>query len=189
MTKKDIFFYIAILVLIILVLWQWLLRGALTSQLSQLQKQNNQMQLLTGIGPLNSAHLHADAKVYINGQAVDFSQGKYQLKNSFIHFEEGIGDVIHTHATGLTVWQMLNSVGIEFNSNCIVVEGQSYCNENGKRLKFYVNAQLNNEFDNYVIKNLDKYLISYGSENDSKIQIQLNSVTNLAPKYNSQNTE
>lgn len=183
MRKKDLIFYSLILILILLFLWQWLSKGALTNQLNQLQKYNNQFQLLSGIGPLGSTHLHADVKVYINGQALDFSQRKYQLTNSFIHFEEGIGDVIHTHATGLTIGHMFKSVGIDFSNNCMIFEGKSYCNENDKKLKFYVNGQLNTEFDNRVIHDLDKYLISYGNENDSEIEKQLNSITNLAPKY------
>ncbi len=183
MTKKDLILYFIILVLVILFLWQWLSKGSLIRQLNDLQIYNNQVQLMTGIGPLRSAHLHADVKVYINGQAIDFSQQKYQLKNSFIHFEEGIGDVIHTHATGLTIGHMLKSVGISFNNNCIVVDGKNYCNEDGKKLKFYVNGQQYSEFDNYIIKDLDKYLISYGSENEEEIQKQLSSITNLALRY------
>ena len=189
MPKKDLVFYILIVVLIILFLWQWLSKEALISQLSQLNKHNSQFQLLSGIGPLSSAHLHADVKIYINSQSIDFSQRKYQLASSFIHFEEGIGEVIHTHATGLTVGHMLKSLGIDFNNNCIAVEKQDYCSDNGKKLKFYVNGQLSNEFDNRVIRNLDRYLISYGNENESEIKKQLDSVTNLAPRYSSQDEE
>jgi len=183
MRKKDLILYGAILILILLLLWQWLSKGGLINQLNELQKYNAQVQLMTGIGPLRSTHLHSDVKVYINGQSIDFSQRKYQLQNSFIHFEEGIGDVIHTHAIGLTVGHLFKSIGIDFNGNCIIVDSQSYCNDGNKKLKFYVNAQPNKEFDNRVIKDLDKYLISYGSEDDSEMQKQLNSVTNLAVKY------
>ena len=186
MTKKDLIFYIVILILIILFLWQWLSKGSLIRQLNELQKYSNQVQLMTEIGPLNSAHIHADVKVYINGQAIDFSQRKYQLQNSFIHFEENIGDVVHTHATSLTLGHLFKSIKIDFNQNCIVVEGQNYCNENDKKLKFYVNGQLNNEFDNKIIRDLDKYLISYGNENEADIQKQLSSITNLAPRYSLQ---
>ena len=183
MRKIDLVLYIILFVLVILFLWQWLSKGSLVNRLDKLQNYYNQMQLLAGIGQLGSAHLHADVKVYINGQAIDFSQKKYQLTTSFIHFEEGIGDVIHTHATGLTIGHMFESLSMDFNNNCIVFEKQSYCNDNNKKLKFYVNGQLNNEFDNKVIRDLDKYLISYGNENESEKQKQLSSITNLAPRY------
>lgn len=186
MVKKDAIFYVLIMLLAVLFLWQWLSKGTLISQLSELQKDSNDLHLLSGIGPLRSAHLHADVKVYINGHTIDFSQRKYQLASRFIHFEEGIGDVVHIHATGLTIGHLFKSLGIDFNDNCIVVEGKNYCNENDKKLKFYANGKPNNEFDNYVIKNLDKYLISYGSGDGAEMQKQLNSVTDLAPKYSLQ---
>lgn len=178
MPKKDAVFYILILVLAVLAalfLWQWLSKGALISQLNELQKDNKDLHLLSGIGPLRSAHSHADVKVYINGRAIDFSQRKYQLASRFIHFEDGIGDVVHVHATGLTIGHLFKSLGIDFSNNCIAFEGKDYCNEAGKKLKFYVNGQPNNEFENYFINDLDKYLISYGGEDETELQKQSNS--------------
>ncbi|MBI3027027.1 hypothetical protein HYY70_02845 [Candidatus Woesearchaeota archaeon] len=186
MRRKDLVLYIIILILASMLLWQWISKSSLINQISQLQRHNSQIQLMTGIGHLGSTHLHADIKVYINGQAIDFSQSKYQLKNSLIHFEDKIGDVAHTHATGLTLGHLFKSIGIYFNNECINIEGKNYCNENSKRLKFYVNGKINNEFDNRLIADLDKYLISYGDENESEIQNQLNSITNLAPRYSLQ---
>jgi len=183
MTKKPIILYTIILVLVLLLIWQWISKGALNNQIETLQKFNNQLSLLADVGPYKSAHLHADVKVYVNGQPIDFSQHKYQLTTSFIHFEEGIGDVIHTHAAGLTVGHMVKSVGMNVNNNCLVIDGNDYCNDGNKRLKFYVNGKQNEEFDNYVIKDLDKMLISFGAETEEEIQKQMSSVTNLASKY------
>ena len=183
MSRKGLIFYAVIFILVILFLWQWLSKGALVNQLNKAQHHNSQLQFLSGIGVLGSAHLHADVKVYINGQAIDFSQKKYQLTTSFIHFEEGVGDVIHTHATGLTLGHLFKSLGRDFNDNCIVLDSQSNCNSDDKTLKFYVNGAKSNEFDNRVIKDLDKYLISYGNDSEAEIQKQLSSVTNLAAKY------
>ena len=189
MRKKDLFFYVLILVLVALLMWQWLSKAALLSQLNNLAKENSQLHFLSGIGPLASTHIHTDLKVYINGQSIDFSQRKYQLATSFIHFEEGVGDVVHIHATGMTVGQLFKSLKGGISNDCLVLESQSYCNENEKKLKSYVNGKTNNGFSNYVIHDLDKILVSYGNENDLEIQKQLSSITNLAAKYSSQNTE
>ena len=70
-----------------------------------------------------------------------------------------------------------------FGSNCLAFEEADYCNLGNARLRFYVNGKPNDEFDNYVIKDLDKILVSYGSESDEEIKKQLDSVTNLAAKY------
>ena len=183
MSKKGLVLYLVILVLVILFLWQWISKGALANQVFQLQKESNNLHLLSGIGTLVSTHIHADVKVYINGNAMDFSQRKYQLASSFIHFEDGLGDVVHVHATGMTIGHLFKSLGGDINNNCITIDRQTYCNENGKTLKLYLNGQKNNEFSSRIIKDLDKYLITYGSEDDAAIQKQLSSVTNLAAKY------
>lgn len=190
MRKKDLVFYVIILALFVLLLWQWISKGALSAQislhLSELQKDNNDLSLLSGIGPLRSTHQHADMKVYINGKAIDFSQKKYQLASRFIHFEEGVGDVIHIHATGLTIGHLFKSLGGEISNDCMTIDKQTYCNEGDKTLKFYVNGQKSNEFSSHIIKDLNKYLISYGNDDNAAIQKQLNSITNLAPKYSAQ---
>ena len=186
MSKKNLILYTIILVLVVLFLWQWLSKGALINQSSQLDKSNKQLAMLSGIGPLGSTHKHADVKVYINGKAIDFSQHKYQVTTSYIHFEDGLGDVIHTHATGLNLGHLFKSVGGDLTNNCLVFESQSYCNNGDKTLKLYVNGQPSNEFGSKVINDLDKYLISYGGEDGESIKKQLDSVTNLAPKYSLQ---
>ena len=183
MRKKDIFLYVVILILVILFMWQLLSKGAFVRQLNEMHKDVMDLYLLSGIVPLRSTHIHADVKVYVNGKAVDFSQKKYQLAARFIHFEEGIGDVVHVHATGITIGHLFKSLKMDLNNNCIAFESQNYCNENGNKLKFYVNGKLNTQFDNYVIKDLDKILVSYGDENDAEIQKQMDYITNLAPKY------
>ena len=185
--KKTGILYIVILVLFALLAWQWVSKagfaGELNRQIGELQKDNNDLHLLTGIGPLRSTHNHADIKVYINGNAVDFSQQKYQLAARFIHFEEGIGNVVHTHATGLTIGHLFRSLGGDFSNNCAALEKNNYCSEGSKKLRFYVNGNPSNEFDNYAIKDLDRILVSYGTESEADIQKQLESVTNLAAKY------
>src|SRR3989338_706308 len=187
MPRKDLGFYAIILVLAALLLWQWLSKADFAAQIAELEKDSKDLHLLSGIGPLRSAHLHADVKVYINGNTIDLSQQKYQLAARYLHFEEGIGDVIHTHAAGLTIGYMFSSLGIDFDSNCIRFESQSYCNDGNKKLKFYVNGQPNNRLDNYLIRNLDRILVSYGAESEAEIQKQLSSVTNLAPDYSAKN--
>ncbi len=197
MKKKEFILYSLVFIFFVIFVWQWLSRNSAEADLqrvsSNFQKADNfnlQLQKLSGIGPLNSAHLHADVKVYINGDTVDFSQKKYQIEdthNNFVHFEEGIGDVIHIHATGLTIRHMIRSVNLYVNNNCLTFEGTKYCNDGNKKLKFYVNGKASNEFGDYVINDLDKILVSYGPETD--LSKQLASITNLAPELSGKNDD
>lgn len=196
MAKKSTILYVIIAILLILFLWQWISKSGLINQQTNLNNQvnilqnyNGQLSKLSGIGALKSIHIHADVKVYIDGRSIDFSQKKYQLTTSYMHFEDGLGDVIHIHTTGLTMGNLFKSLNGDINNNCLTLEGQTNCNDGNKKLKFYVNGKQSNEFGYYIMKDLDRILVSYGTENDSEIQKQLSSITNLAPKYSADKRE
>lgn len=133
-----------------------------------------------GIGPAGSTHIHQDFKVYINGNVIDFSQGKYQKPhlNAKVHLEGGNGDLIHKHATGVTMGFFLKSVSISFDKNCLTIDtGENYCNDGDRTLKFYVNGKPNSEWENYDLQDGDKILVSYGSESGDGLKQQLSSIT------------
>jgi len=151
------------------------------------------------IGPLNSQHVHADFKLYLNGQAVDFSQNKYQLgggsQNNYVHMESGDGNVIHVHATGIIFDDWLKSIKINIDSNCLTMDDRTeYCNSQNNTLKMFTehcSAVGTNSTScsgwqqiaptgNYTFQDLDKILISYGNDNSTSITAQQISVTNEA---------
>lgn len=148
------------------------------------------------IGVLGSQHIHADWKVYINNVpfdfepfAMDMSKMDANITSSFIHVDKGAqtpektSDVIHMHATGVPLWLFFRSVGGDFNETCLTLpSSQQFCNSQGKTLKFYVNGKPNNEFGDYVFKNLDKILISYGNA-EASVQTELNSITDFAKSH------
>ncbi|MDI6720981.1 MAG: hypothetical protein QMD85_01230 [Candidatus Aenigmarchaeota archaeon] len=148
--------------------------------------ESGQMQCNMGtkseIGILGSAHIHADFKIYVNEEPINFANPYYYMKSSFIHLDddenkEKAFSLLHMHATGVPLWIFFRSIGIDFSKNCISLPNEKFCNNDQKTLKFYVNGKPNNEYENYVFKDGDKILISYGSED---ITQQMNSVTGYA---------
>ncbi len=145
------------------------------------------------MGILGSQHIHADWKIYIGGKPLDFSDKSHMERmrsnlpvSSFIHVDSGApapektGDVLHMHATGIPLWVFFNSIGLNFNKDCITIENQKFCNGENKKLKFFVNGKENNAFENYVFQDLDKLLISYGDEGEEEIKNQLAEITDFA---------
>lgn len=149
------------------------------------------------IGVLGSQHIHADWKIYVNGNvlddsvleplAMDMSKIDNSMTSSFIHLDKGApspentGDIIHMHAIGVPLWIFFRSVGIDFNKECLSLPSEKFCNDGKNTLKFYVNGKPNNQYENYVFKDSDKILISYGNEND--LTEQLNSITDFAKNH------
>ena len=153
------------------------------------------------IGVLGSQHIHADWKIYINGEEFDWSlfadlhskqmAGDTSITNTsaFIHIHpakapEKDGDVLHMHATKVPLWMFFKSIGMKLDKISLTLDdGRVLKNENGNTLKFYLDGKKVDELVEYVYQDLDKLLISYGPENDPDIDNQINSVTNFAKDH------
>ncbi len=121
------------------------------------------------IGILGSDHIHADFKVYINGEKINFNQEKYFVRSAFVHVEpevnsEKTGEVLHIHAKGIPLGLFFESLGIRFYSDCFEIDDKQFCNNKDNKLRFFVNNVENAQFENYVPEDLDKILITYGNE-------------------------
>lgn len=132
------------------------------------------------IGQVGSTHEHIDFKVYIDNKEIDFAKQEYMVKARYVHIESMDDDVIHKHATGVTMADFIKTLGMELTPTCFKMNNQEYCSNSDKTLKIYFNGQLNDEAANWELRDLDKYLISYGNDNEANIKKQLSSVTNKA---------
>lgn len=132
------------------------------------------------IGPVGSTHLHADYKIYIDGKAVDFAKREYMVKAPYVHIEGMNGDVIHVHATGVTIGDFFETLGMKLTKECFELKKQKYCTVGERTLKFYVNGEPNDLFGDYLMADGDKLLISYGDDSPEEIQKQLASITDYA---------
>ncbi len=121
------------------------------------------------LGTLGDVHEHADFKVIILGEELDFSKDIYQstednLLNNFLHVHDNDGQVIHKHISGITISKFFQSLDMDFNSTCFKTETQSYCTDSEHQLFFLVNGKDNPEYGNYILNDLDKIVIQYGTE-------------------------
>lgn len=133
-----------------------------------------------GFGAVGSTHIHSALKLFIHDQTVDFSQPKYQVRSQLVHFENGDGDTIHTHATRVHIGYLFQTLKIKFTSECLTMDnGENYCNDGNNTLKFYVNGVRNNMYDKYVLNQDDRVLLSYGSESQEQIDAQLKILDDL----------
>jgi hypothetical protein len=142
------------------------------------------------IGPVGSTHIHSDFKVYLDGEEIDFAKREYMVRAPYVHVEGMNGDVIHVHATGVTIGDFFRTLGMKFSKDCFVLDKarndkKKFCNEEGKTLKFYVNGEQNGLYGDYLIGDWDKILITYGSDSEEQTREQLESITDYAAKESS----
>lgn len=141
------------------------------------------------IGTLGSTHNHVDFKMYVLGNPLDFTQNKFQVRHEAVHFENRDGEVVHTHATGITLGFMFQRHGMSIDNECITLDtGNQYCSDGNADLKVFVKSlgtgwdQIYSPAD-YIIQDLDKILVTFGTEDEEGIRKQLESVEDKAKTY------
>ena len=127
-----------------------------------------------GAGKLGDEHEHASLLVRIFGDKFDFDGPAYQIKSSWIHFEDSDGTTIHRHSSGVTLDYLFANIGISIDNECYKFpDGRQFCTNEDYSLKFYINHELVKDIYNYVIEEGDRILITYGNETPKQIEEQL----------------
>ena len=125
-------------------------------------------------GKLGDEHIHASILVRIFGDKFDFSLPNYQIKTSWIHFENQDGDTIHRHASGVELEFLFNSLSIAIDDKCFTFpDGRAFCTNEDYSLKYFINHKEVNDIREYVVMEDDRILISYGSDDENAIEKQL----------------
>ena len=125
-------------------------------------------------GRLGDEHEHASLLVRIFGDKFDFGSPAYQIKNSWIHFEDSDGTTIHRHASGVTLGYLFANINIGIDNECYIFpDGRQFCTNEDYSLKYYINHKNVKDINDYVLKEGDRILLTYGSETPEQIEEQL----------------
>lgn len=116
-------------------------------------------------------HIHADLKVYRDGEQVLLYKPVNIEKNIYTHFHDGENqeDVIHLEGKeGLTLINFLNSIGWDFDFECKT----GFIKEGEPIYTYYVNGILSGQSpEQYVVKDLDKLLlVCHGTATEDMIK-------------------
>ena len=127
-----------------------------------------------GAGKLGDEHVHASLLVRIFGDTFDFSSPTYQIKSSWIHFEDTDGTTIHRHSSGVTLGFLFDTLNIGIDDECYrFPDGREFCTNEDYSLKYYINHQSVDNIYDYILEDDDRILISFGPETPEEIEVQL----------------
>ena len=125
-------------------------------------------------GKLGDEHEHASVLVKIFGDKFDFTSPTYQIKSSWIHFEDSDGTTIHRHSSGVTLGYLFANLGIGIDSECYKFpDGRQFCTNEDYSLKYYINHRIVKDINDYVLDDADRILITYGNQTPEEIEEQL----------------
>ena len=143
-------------------------------------------------------HFHANFGIFINGEHLDFTNSRYmedviacsvtgeQSPKERVHMHNNIGDAIHVHASGVTWADFLTNIGFYADSSHLITDEQGpvYLNTSDKKMHFILNGKAVNNPINTLIRSEDRFLISYGSESESQLTEQFNTIASSAHELN-----
>ena len=125
-------------------------------------------------GKLGDEHEHASVLVKIFGDKFNFGGPSYQIKNSWIHFEDSDGSTIHRHSSGVTLGYLFANLGIGIDSECYKFpDGRQFCTNEDYSLKYFINHEPVKDINDYVLEDGDRILITYGNQTPEEIEEQL----------------
>jgi hypothetical protein len=128
-----------------------------------------------GAGILGGEHEHAAIDVVIFDDRFDFSSPAYQVKSPYIHFEDNNGETVHRHAANVTMGYLFDTLKIGLTDTCYTFPDKSrqFCTDENYGLRFFVNHEPKTSLRDYVLKQGDRILISYGTDNSTRINEEL----------------
>lgn len=142
-------------------------------------------------------HYHANFGLFINGVRDEFKSFTFyeevascfddELNNpkTRVHMHNQINHVVHVHDAAATWGHMFANLGYSLGDDLLKTDqGVFVDGHDGKKLTFLVNGEKVDDLANRLIKSEDVVLISYGSDDETVLQIQQMAITPDAPEYN-----
>lgn len=140
------------------------------------------------LGQAGSTHAHVSLLIFVGDKPLNFCEPRFMLRSPFVHFEDNNCQVVHKHATGVTLPVFFKTIGVELTSACIALpfNNERYCNSGKKHLRVLINAKevAIDELPYYELQNNDHILVNFGPEEGAFLRFKYNGVPNIPQDIN-----
>ena len=124
-------------------------------------------------------HIHADFRVMIEGEPLNFSKEQYMDVGDVLHLHDGNGWVMHHHAKNQSLGQFFETLNVSYGDTCLRYDNTAYCENASHSLTLLVNGTKVANGSGYVPQDLDRVLVSYHAKNKS-LEDEMSQVTDEA---------
>jgi hypothetical protein len=76
---------------------------------------------------LGSAHDHALFYLNVDGEEINFTQRKYQVRSDYVHMENFKPHIVHKHSENVTWAMFTNTMDIGVNESCVSFKDRREC--------------------------------------------------------------
>lgn len=117
--------------------------------------------------------------IYTNGLKRAFTNSMYHNLSKNVYIESSNPSIVHVKRLGVTWMGFFATLPFKLEKDCLTTgTKETFCTTPNATLKFYLNGVKNDNLLLEEIKDGDTALISYGSESETQIKSQLNSLNN-----------
>lgn len=118
--------------------------------------------------------------IYTNGVFRVFTATMYHNLSEDVYIQADNPNIVHVKKSGVTWNDFFKTLPFSLTKGCLTTgTRETFCTNQTKTLKFYLNGVRNDNLLDTEIKPNDKALISYGSETDSEIAKQLEKLSSI----------
>lgn len=115
--------------------------------------------------------------IYTNGTKRIFTASMYHNLSKDVYIEASDPSTVHVKKDGTTWMNFFMTLPFKLDKDCLTTgTNETFCATKNSTLKFYLNGIRNDSLLILPIKDGDLALISYGTETETQIKSQLNSL-------------
>ena len=174
---KRTYGLIAIVFLIAVVFW--LIKKPAANQTQPVKISVSLTPSPTLVAPKNVDY-EARFAIYTNGTKRIFTNSMYHNLSKNVYLEASDPSIVHVKKDGVTWMEFFATLPFKLSKDCLTTgTNETFCITKNATLKFYLNGVKNNNLLMEKIKDSDLALISYGTESETQIKSQLNSLEAL----------
>ncbi len=142
----------------------------------QVQQQKISTDPLTASQP-QIVDKQATFAIFINGTSRVFTAPKYHNLSPDVYIEAGNPNVIHIKKAGVTWNHFFSTLPFKLTNDCLTTgTNETFCTGSKGELKFYLHGERKEKVLDEEIQSGDKLLVTYGTESDSDIKIQIEKI-------------
>lgn len=135
----------------------------------------------TQVSTVPITNIKASFAIFTNDTFRVFTASMYHNLSEDVYIESNNPNIVHIKKTGTTWDDFFKTLPFSLTKNCLTTGTKEvFCTNQSKTLNFYINGVQDNNLLDREIKDGDKALISFGSENEKTIQEQIEKLNVLS---------
>jgi hypothetical protein len=125
----------------------------------------------------NDVDYSASFAIFTHGTFRIFTAPRYHNQSEDVYIQSVNPNIIQVKISGVTWDDFFKTLPMKLAKDCLTTgTGQTFCTNTNSRLRFFINGREDTNALDKIIKDGDKLLVTYGSEDMQQIKDQMEKI-------------